>query len=184
VFDHDELQRFIQAKAGREHDAKLDRHHYKDSVALLGDAAHGMYLTVALKVPNCCVESCGRRKVEFFIYSYRAVPVPHGHATTDLNLMAHILMATGSPNSWVCPRCFFKWREENRFSNASTEKRPIQKSLRKIDSLWWPYQDAFGECRDCIVSLDYLRDELCKVDWVIGLLTIMMWNKRAFNRNS
>lgn len=101
AFEKDELERFLHAKPGREHVMKVDRYH-DDSVALVGDAAHGMYSCLgqgcACGLENCLVLAKCLDQYETILSSlemYSALAVPQGHAITDLNLIAHVIT-----NNW------------------------------------------------------------------------------------
>jgi len=92
-----ELDRFLKCRPGREHYVKLPRFH-DGSVALLGDAAHGMYSTLG----QGCAAGFGSATtladavafwgdVSAALESYSRAAVPEAHAATDLNLVGHVL---------------------------------------------------------------------------------------------
>ena len=64
VMAYDEMTRFVNSRPGREHFLKLDKFHYRGSVALLGDSAHGMYSLLG-QGAACAFQSALRRRTSF-----------------------------------------------------------------------------------------------------------------------
>ena len=97
-FDESDLKRFVNSRPGREHFLKLDKFHYRGSVALLGDSAHGMYSLLG-QGAACAFQSAlilaksleKESKLSTALEMYSAEAVPEAHAVTDLNLVSHAL---------------------------------------------------------------------------------------------
>mmetsp|Transcript_9926 Transcript_9926/g.22284 ORF Transcript_9926/g.22284 Transcript_9926/m.22284 type:complete len:497 (+) Transcript_9926:35-1525(+) len=102
-FDEKDVERFLNCRPGREHYMKLDKYHYhayndtsSPAVALIGDAAHGMYSYLgqgcacgfesSLRLSKCLAAHSSIRSA---LEAYSQEAVPEGHAISDLNLIAH-----------------------------------------------------------------------------------------------
>lgn len=110
VLDDDEAERFLKCRPGKEHFLKVNKYHGITSsageatapVALIGDAAHGMYsmlgqgcacgLQSSMMLSECLAEN---KTIEAALEEYSSKAVPEGHAITDLNLMSHLMAPTG-----------------------------------------------------------------------------------------
>eukprot|EP00592_Proboscia_alata_P021035 CAMPEP_0194425626 /NCGR_PEP_ID=MMETSP0176-20130528/24860_1 /TAXON_ID=216777 /ORGANISM="Proboscia alata, Strain PI-D3" /LENGTH=441 /DNA_ID=CAMNT_0039235997 /DNA_START=137 /DNA_END=1462 /DNA_ORIENTATION=+ len=102
-FDDDECKRFVESKTRRENYIKLDRYHDTASrIALVGDAAHGMYsllgqgaacgfLTASILAKS--IQKAGG-DIPTALENYSAVAVPEGHAIADLNLLPHAIFGS------------------------------------------------------------------------------------------
>ena len=97
-FDEAEVSRFIKSRPRHEHYLKLDRYHYNDSVALLGDAAHGMYSFLgqgaACGFQNAVALATSLQQgsdMACALQTYSSAAVPEGHAATDMNLVVHTI---------------------------------------------------------------------------------------------
>jgi len=102
-FDQKECKRFIESKARRENYIKLDRYHDTASrIALVGDAAHGMYsllgqgaacgfLTASLLAES--IQKAGG-DIPTALENYSTLAVPEGHAIGDLNLLTHAIFGS------------------------------------------------------------------------------------------
>jgi len=102
-FDQKECKRFIKSKARRENYIKLDRYHDTASrIALVGDAAHGMYsllgqgaacgfLTASLLAES--IQKAGG-DIPTALENYSTLAVPEGHAIGDLNLLTHAIFGS------------------------------------------------------------------------------------------
>ena len=97
VFDVAESEHLLQARAGRETYVKVDRYHH-GRVALIGDAAHGMYpflgqglaagLDGAARLAHSLMEHGSDIETAFETYS--AQHVPEAQAIAELNLIDHL----------------------------------------------------------------------------------------------
>jgi kynurenine 3-monooxygenase len=97
VYDDQALQEFLNTRPFRSHYMKLERYH-DESVALLGDAAHGMStllgqgcacgLESARKLSKCLLVGTN---INSALEEYSNIAVPEAHAITDLNLVGSIL---------------------------------------------------------------------------------------------
>mmetsp|Transcript_7706 Transcript_7706/g.9823 ORF Transcript_7706/g.9823 Transcript_7706/m.9823 type:complete len:194 (+) Transcript_7706:991-1572(+) len=93
VFDEEALESCFESKAGITHYMKVNKYH-DGNVALLGDAAHGMY---SLLGQGCATglnsalifEKSDNKDVPDALEAYSSVAVPEAHAITDLNLVSH-----------------------------------------------------------------------------------------------
>lgn len=101
-FDTSEAARCVESKPRTEHYLKLDRYHDSSSrVALLGDAAHGMYTFLgqgaACAFSNSLVLSqcwSSSSDTETALAKYSELAVPEGHAANDLNLVTHAIFGS------------------------------------------------------------------------------------------
>jgi 2-polyprenyl-6-methoxyphenol hydroxylase-like FAD-dependent oxidoreductase len=103
IYDEQALEEFLVTRPFRSHYMKLDRYH-EDSVALLGDAAHGMGtllgqgcacgLESARTLSKCLlVDSTSGTSTDInsALEEYSKMAIPEAHAITDLNLVGAIL---------------------------------------------------------------------------------------------
>ena len=98
-FDEQDLKRCVQCTCRQEHFLKLDRYHDISSrVALVGDAAHGMYsflgqgAACAFQTANMLAQSIHQTvDIPTALEDYSSQAVPEGHAINDLNLLTHTI---------------------------------------------------------------------------------------------
>ena len=98
-FDDQDLQRCIHSTSRQEHYLKLDRYHDTSSrVALVGDAAHGMYsflgqgAACAFQSAHILAQSLQESDdIPAALEAYSKKAVPEGHAINDLNLLTHTI---------------------------------------------------------------------------------------------
>ena len=100
VFDDDAVNDFIARKGGQSHHLKLEQYHYRDSVALLGDAAHSMNsllgqgCALGLESAHTLVEALmvgGDTTLGSALTSYTDTARPEAHALTELSLISYAM---------------------------------------------------------------------------------------------
>lgn len=123
ILDDARLEQCIEARPGLSHVMYTDRFHDAPAgIALIGDAAHGMYsllgqgcacgLQSTMMLADCLGASRQTNEsgsLETALEAYSAKAVPEAHAITDLNLITHAIMGGGLKTKFqVFPRLLWQ----------------------------------------------------------------------------
>ncbi|CAB9522705.1 Kynurenine 3-monooxygenase [Seminavis robusta] len=155
VFNDEALEHFVQSRPGRSQVMKINRYHdSKASVALIGDAAHGMY---SLLGQGC---ACGLQNTKILgetlqqqssdlasaLEAYSEQAVPEGHAITDLNLVSHAF-ASKKKLKFLPSMIWNNLRGKGLMQNVGRHDIPYTKLLKQNRAIVKVAKEEWGNAR-------------------------------------